>query len=403
MSIDEATIPDLTVSNLLTVSGNATFDESVGIGAAFDPEYAFSVTGNSKFSGDVTFADGDVRIENGSLFLDSGLLNGDGAGLANLNASNVSHGTLDNARLDADVVVANSLTVATTGLYATETNVGVGTLSPGANLHVVGNAKFTTDLEVGSNVFVVDSTNAFVGINTATPLFPLDVRGSEASGIEDAYAYLSYSGENGILTGSALNNTAPVSIRSEFRVTASEFNALSDMRIKTDITTLPTSDLLELVKSAMIKEYTYLDKAKYGNHKRIGFVAQDLQKILPQAVNTSEDFRPDVYKKARRVEDVDDVFSCPGHGLTLGEKYTVRVVLPSDAYATSICVAIDEDTISLPCVPDDITEVFVFGTLGELLSIDQDQMSAAAVGAISEIVGRMESMEARLAALEAKM
>jgi hypothetical protein len=349
----------------------------------------------------------DVRIESGVLYGNVDLVDGQVTTLEITEQLTVSGNTLLSgawANVDTDMTItdAHSFTVATDSLFANASGVAIGTttISPHMALDVVGNVEISANLSV-SNVMMVDSVGKFVGINTANPAYPLDVRGSTSSSYGgDAYAYLTYDPITGISTGGDTSNSAPVTIKAEYRVTAAEFNALSDERIKKDIEALPTSQLLDLIMTASVKEYQYKDAARYGSRKRIGFVAQELREILPQAVSSGTDYRPDVYKKATKISQ--GTWLCPDHGLPIGDNFSMRIITSTDAYASSSCIVKDIDTLVMPDISSEEEEVFCFGTLGELLSIDQDQLSASVVGAVQELSKRMSSFEARLAAMESK-
>ena len=65
-------------------------------------------------------------------------------------------------------------TNAETGIVTTG-NVGIGTTSPDATLHVSGNAYVSSNLEVGTANLFVDTVNSRVGIGMTSPQYKLDV------------------------------------------------------------------------------------------------------------------------------------------------------------------------------------------------------------------------------------
>lgn len=65
-------------------------------------------------------------------------------------------------------------TNAETGIVTTG-NVGIGTTSPDATLHVSGNAYVSSNLEVGTANLFVDTVNSRVGVGTVSPQYKLDV------------------------------------------------------------------------------------------------------------------------------------------------------------------------------------------------------------------------------------
>ena len=91
--------------------------------------------------------------------------------------------TLSNSGYD-DVFIAkyNTHKIAFTSLDSSNslvinTDVGIGTNQPQANLHVEGNAYVSSNLEVGTANLFIDTVNSRVGIGTTSPTQKLDVNG----------------------------------------------------------------------------------------------------------------------------------------------------------------------------------------------------------------------------------
>ncbi|MDZ4662235.1 MAG: tail fiber domain-containing protein, partial [Pseudomonadota bacterium] len=60
--------------------------------------------------------------------------------------------------------------------------------------------------------------------------------------------------------------------------------AVSDRRLKEDIQ--PLEDSLDNILKLQGVSYNWIDKEKYGQSQQIGLIAQDLEKVYPQAVIT---------------------------------------------------------------------------------------------------------------------
>ena len=65
-------------------------------------------------------------------------------------------------------VVFNDAKIKSVEVVATE-NIGVGTINPTSNLHLVGNAYVSSNLEVGTANLFVDTTTGRVGVGTVSP------------------------------------------------------------------------------------------------------------------------------------------------------------------------------------------------------------------------------------------
>jgi hypothetical protein len=72
-------------------------------------------------------------------------------------------------------------------------------------------------------------------------------------------------------------------------VSAGSFTTTSDMRLKTDIATL--SNALETVTHLRPVEYNWVSGAATLNpgHKEIGFLAQEVEAVLPNIISTHAD------------------------------------------------------------------------------------------------------------------
>jgi cytoskeletal protein CcmA (bactofilin family) len=77
------------------------------------------------------------------------------------------------------VITQNTVTIEHNDLYVKDGLIGVNTDSPLADLHVVGNAYVTSNLQVGGDAdLYVDTARNSVGLGTNAPVATLDVRGN---------------------------------------------------------------------------------------------------------------------------------------------------------------------------------------------------------------------------------
>ena len=140
-------------------------------------------------------------------------------------------------------------------------------------------------LYIGNTMYVngvSNSVNIANGINAS--LYPLSV-GSSSSGNIGTYGFLNQSGT----TGSTSVNPVPISIYASNRVAATEFNAYSDIRLKTQIKDIDTNDALDFIKKINAKSYVW--KNDKFNHKCYGFIAQEILKnqLFEELVSHTDD------------------------------------------------------------------------------------------------------------------
>ena len=72
----------------------------------------------------------------------------------------------------------------------------------------------------------------------------------------------------------------------------------SDSRIKENIEDISDTEALDTLRLLKPKTYTYKDTLRRGSEKVIGFIAQEVQEILPQATGKRYDTIPNIYEIA---------------------------------------------------------------------------------------------------------
>src|SRR5262249_21426222 len=99
---------------------------------------------------------------------------------------------------------------------------------------------------------------------------------------------------SGVFTGSA-SGTVDYSIIAEHRIAATEFNAFSDARIKQLVGLSDSQKDLDIISRLRVTDYYPVDKAGEGTQLRKGFIAQEVEKIIPEAVSQSTRIVQDIY------------------------------------------------------------------------------------------------------------
>ena len=197
-------------------------------------------------------------------------------------------------------------------------NVGIGTTSPGEKLEVNGNIKLgnsngtiITDNQIyrpGNNVFHIQyggsgdltmcNGGGHVGIGASAPGYPLVVNGSSSSGSPNNLGYRNYMYTNSSANYSSANNwtTNPHSFSAYFAnsiiIMGTYIVLASDRRIKKDITDVNDSYALTTLRNIPVRYYYYRDQARSPN-RTIGFIAQEVREVLPEAIELIPQIIPD--------------------------------------------------------------------------------------------------------------
>jgi uncharacterized coiled-coil protein SlyX len=160
-------------------------------------------------------------------------------------------------------------------------NVGIGTASPGYKLDVNGNANINGGLTISSYI---------TGNNGIRSL-------QQFKFINNDYNYVvggtaGYVGTNGGYEQKPLAIDALYHIKTSSYVYAESLVIFSDKRIKNNIVDVDDGNALSILRQIQPKSYEYVDKLQRGNANVIGFIAQEVKAILPNAVSITKDYIP---------------------------------------------------------------------------------------------------------------
>ena len=198
----------------------------------------------------------------------------------------------------SNMMCKNSIAIGTDSLTGGENSIALGNASTTGKYHnsiAIGNSATVES----HNSIVIGNGTQNVGIGTTTPHNKLTVSGGAIQISPDGTYYTGstnfaiYSNNNLLninprnSTGE-YNNIAGIKMTSQGAVsnsgeiTAPSFNATSDFRLKKDINNL--SNVLENVCKLQGVEFVRTDDET--ERKQIGFIAQNVEKIFPQLVQT---------------------------------------------------------------------------------------------------------------------
>ena len=122
------------------------------------------------------------------------------------------------------------------------------------------------------NQNISSSNNGNVGIGVITPLYKLHVNGDININGPDFNYY-----RNGIKLTSAIAT-------------------FSDSRIKINIADIEDTSALDKIMKIEPKNYNYIDTDERGTNNVIGFIAQQIKDVIPEAITIGEEYIPNIYK-----------------------------------------------------------------------------------------------------------
>ena len=231
-----------------------------------------------------------------------------------------------------------------------------------------------------------------LGIGTTSPAAPLHVSSSVSQYVY-SYGYLN---PNSYAGSYVANTNISYSIQADQRIRASEFNAVSDARIKIGIQKQNTLKHLSDLNLLKVVDYSYIDKNVNGSKPKTGFIAQEVESVNPHFVNQSTDFIPSVYdlaKSAKIDTNLLHVITTNPHGFQKGD------VVKLFAEGRKEIIKTIEDVRNLNEFSvfgwNEPTEnLFVYGKkVNDFRAIDFDQITALSVGAIQELSKQVEKLK----------
>jgi len=191
-----------------------------------------------------------------------------------------------------------------------------------------------------------------------------------------------------------------------------EVNCWSDKRIKTNIKNI-SNDSLEIIRKLEPVKFNYIDFLKNEQNKdTIGFIAQDIFDVLPEAVSKTTDIIPNIYDVGTLI--LSDI-------ITLKTKKTSDFSFdssPSENIKIKIFVNDKEEFVYLEKIIDEYTfrltnpitteitdnsenQIFVYGQeVNDLLTIEKNAIFTMAVGAIKELDAELKETRATVKKLQ---
>jgi hypothetical protein len=163
----------------------------------------------------------------------------------------------------------------------------------------------------------------------------------------------------------------------------------SDSRIKENIRDIDDREALNKILELQPKKYEYIDKNDRGHDTIIGFIAQQVREVIPEAIQISQKLVPNIldwydYNDGKIFINIDDI--------TIGTKINIRYNTELNNGDTFKIKSIHDDYIELDDedgmkkIPNNMDRVYVYGyEIDDFHTLDKNTIYTHNVSATQEL------------------
>jgi len=173
----------------------------------------------------------------------------------------------------------------------------------------------------------------------------------------------------------------------------SGFYLYSDERIKKDIQPLENS--LDLINKINPISFKYIDYVQKGTINNYGVIAQEIEKIIPEVVNSHKDYIPNIYKNVDKYDNDLLRLYIKADELSVGDKIKIYDINNKYHYKKIIEITEDYIVIDEPIENyEEGTDVFIFGKeVDEVKNVNYEALFVINIKATQELHQRLRALE----------
>ena len=261
-------------------------------------------------------------------------------------------------------------------------------------------------IDISGTGNIVLHSSGHVSIGHTAPVFPLDVHGTEDHTSTNGYYVdndrAASAGHDEFQSASGVGNPRSININATNWVRAQQgFLIDSDQRIKKDVDEVPDNYALFQVNELETKYYHYRDPLRKNKHKTIGFMAQDVKEVVPNAVSLINEYVPDELRAISNPvwTEEGDKWRLTIDDLAFSDNHTkmCRLCLGKTNKFTDLKVEEDNKSFVVSSKTDD---VFLWGKeVNDFHSLDKNMIFALHHSAIQELSKKNDKKDEEIKAL----
>ncbi|AXY74686.1 tail fiber domain-containing protein [Paraflavitalea soli] len=245
--------------------------------------------------------------------------------------------------------------------------------------------------------------NGWVGIGTASPGAQLHVTGGSTAGAPSQQRSYFHVNTSSIVQDVSSSGGIVVRADGWFWSNGGGYLATSDARIK-NITGITNNEAdLATLQQIQVTDYTYKDEISQGSGRQKKVIAQQVKEIYPVAVSQSTGAIPSVLELAKSVKIIDKstaITTSKPHGFITGDE--VKLILDKSGEKTYTITVTAPDSFTIPAIISE--NVFVYGKkVKDLLNVDYDALTTLNISATQQLIKEIATLKAENLQLKADM
>ena len=175
--------------------------------------------------------------------------------------------------------------------------------------------------------------------------------------------------------------------------------ASSDSRIKKDIEDIDDRTALDKILSIQPKTYKYKDTLLKRDNRVIGFIAQQIKEVIPEAVELIPEYIPNIYKISTTNDDIINLDNT--ELLNVDDK--IKIIDNSGKTEETKILEVNETSIKIDKTFNN-EDVFVYGSkVDDFHSLDKSYIYTLNVCATQQLYKIIQLQEERIRILEEKL